>query len=232
MYHIGQFRRPQLNSYSIPLSLELDRQQLKNTMGGGISFYNPCGNLSGNNIMNNQNCYYLKFGVRQRQDTEQAFYLKLRKTTETEDNEQIVDQFTVGRGSEIIYFEVILSPNSTYDQILWELHRIGYDYSLNNIDGTQGRIIEIAEDYVYTQLIDVLPFLKSSYPDLSYLTKIGIQGPPSLLMCINGEQIRIGKTGIYEINHDSIHITSISFVPKISELSSDGLDYFIMDFEY
>ena len=85
MYHIGQFRRPQLNSYSIPLSLELDRQQLKNTMGGGISFYNPCGNLSGDNIINSQNYYYLRFGVQRRSDTEQIFYLKLRNLSETED---------------------------------------------------------------------------------------------------------------------------------------------------
>ena len=91
--------------------------------------------------------------------------------------------------------------------------------------------VALEEDYTYTRLTNVLTFLKSSYNDLEYLTKIGIQGPPSLLMCINREQIRIGKTGIYEINN-GINITSISFVPKTSTLSSDGLDYFIMDFEY
>ena len=99
-----------------------------------------------------------------------------------------------------------------------------------NSDGTYGRVMNIV-DYTYTRLIDVLTTLKSSYTGMEYLTKIGIQGPPSLLMCINREQIRIGKTGIYEINN-GINITSISFVPKTSTLSSDGLDYFIMDFEY
>jgi hypothetical protein len=80
----------------------------------------------------------------------------------------------------------------------------------------------------YTQLIDVLNFLKIAYSDLKYLTKIGVQGPPALLMCIDGEQIRVGKSGIYELN-SNINITSISFVPKNT---SNGLDYFIMDFEY
>jgi hypothetical protein len=51
-------------------------------------------------------------------------------------------------------------------------------------------------------------------------------------MCINGEQIRIGKTGIYEINHDDIKITSISFVPKVINSTTNELEYFIMDFEY
>ena len=229
-YQIGQFRRPQLDSYSIPLSMELDRQQTEGATSEDILFYNACGNLSGDNIMNNQNCYYLRFGVKQRSDSEQAFYLKLRNISEAEDNEQLIDEFKVTRGTGTVYFEVILSPNATYNQVLWELQRTALDYRMLNADDTYGRVMDIV-DYTYTRLIDVLTILKSTYTGMEYLTKIGIQGPPSLLMCINREQIRLGKTGIYEINN-GINITSISFVPKTSTLSSDGLDYFIMDFEY
>ena len=229
-YNIGQFRRPQLDSYSTPLSMELSRQQLEGVISGDILFYNACGNLSGVNIMNSQNCYYLRFGVKQRSDSEQIFYLKLKNISETEDNEQLIEEYKVSRGTGTVFFEVILSPNATYNQVLWELQRTALDYRMLNSDGTYGRVMNIV-DYTYTRLIDVLTTLKSSYTGMDYLTKIGIQGPPSLLMCINREQIRIGKTGIYEINN-GINITSISFVPKISTLSSDGLDYFIMDFEY
>jgi len=84
----------------------------------------------------------------------------------------------------------------------------------------------------YTRLINIISTLKQTYSNMTYLTKIGIQGPPSLLMCINGEQIRIGKSGIYEINNDIIKITSISFAPKQATLTSNEVDYFIMDFEY
>ena len=230
MYHIGQFRRPQLDSYSTPLSMELGRQQTERASSGDILFYNTCGNLSGDNVMNSQNCYYLRFGVKQRSDSEQTFYLKIRNVSETEDNEQLIDEFKVTRGIGTVYFEVILSPNATYNQVLWELQRTALDYRMLNADGTYGRVMNVV-DYTYTRLIDVLTTLKSTYTGMEYLTKIGIQGPPSLLMCINREQIRIGKTGIYEINN-GINITSISFVPKTSTLSSDGLDYFIMDFEY
>ena len=226
MYNIGQFRRSQLDSYSIPLNMELSRQQTEGVTSQDILFYNACGD----NIMNNQNCYYLRFGVKQRSDSEQAFYLKIRNISETEDNEQLIDEFKVARGTGIVYFEVILSPNATYNQVLWELQRTALDYRMLNADDTYGRVMNVV-DYTYTRLIDVLTTLKSTYTGMEYLTKIGIQGPPSLLMCINREQIRIGKTGIYEINN-GINITSISFVPKTSTLSSDGLDYFIMDFEY
>ena len=229
-YNIGQFRRPQLDSYSTPLSMELSRQQTEGVTSEDILFYNACGNLSGDNVMNSQNCYYLRFGVKQRSDSEQAFYLKIRNVSETEDNEQLIDEFKVTRGTGTVYFEVILSPNATYNQVLWELQRTALDYRMLNADDTYGRVMNVV-DYTYTRLIDVLTTLKSTYTGMEYLTKIGIQGPPSLLMCINREQIRIGKTGIYEINN-GINITSISFVPKTSTLSSDGLDYFIMDFEY
>ena len=54
-------------------------------------------------------------------------------------------------------------------------------------------------------------------------------------MCINREPIRIGRSGIYELNN-GIDITSISFVPKFvpknNSSGSNVLDYFIMDFEY
>jgi len=79
----------------------------------------------------------------------------------------------------------------------------------------------------FTKLVNVVNVLRSTYPNLGYLSKIGVQGPPSLLMCINREPIRIGNSGIYEINNGIIHITSISFV--VPQYTSD---YFIMDFEY
>lgn len=223
MYRIGQFRRPQLDSYSIPLQVSLSEQTVPDIISRDIFFKDICGNLTGANIMNNKNSYYLRFQVKQKTDSEQRFYLKIRNTTETEDNEQLIEEYKVARGNGITYFEVILSPNATYNQIVWELQRTIIDYQT-----TTPRIMEVIVDS-YTQLIDILPVLKTTYVDMEYLTKIGVQGPPSLLMCINKEQIRIGKNGIYEINNNNINITSISFVPK---QTPNGLDYFIMDFEY
>ena len=178
--------------------------------------------------MNNQNHYYLQFTVQKRQDSEQVFYLKLCNTSQSEDNTQLIEEYKVAKGTGSSKFEVIIVPNSNYDQIIWQLQRIGDDYTIRNTDGTYGRIMNVTVNS-YTQLIDIMPILKLKYTGMRYLTKIGIQGPPSLLMCINGQQIRLGKNGIYEINN-GINITSINFVPK--KLSSNNLEYFIMDFEY
>lgn len=229
-YNIGQFRCPQLNSYFTPLEMDFGYQETTNVTSNDITFYNICGNLSGENIVNNQNCYYLRFGIKQRNDSEQIFYLKLKNTSEIEDNEQLIEEYKVSQGTGTVYFEVIISPNSTYDQILWELQRTAFDYKMINSSGLSGRIINIT-DCTFAKIIDVLTTLKSTYPGLEHLVKVGIQGPPSLLMCINREQIRLGKAGIYEINN-GINVVSMGFIPKSSSESSNGLEYFIMDFEY
>ena len=226
MYQFGQFRSSQTNAYSVSLEMDMGREPTQRSSSQDVVFYNICGNLSGNNIVNNQNSYYLQFEVKERMDSEQKFYLKLRNNTETEDNEQLIEEFTVPAGNGTRYFELTFTPNATYNQILWELQRTALDYQLDN-----GRLMNITIKN-YTRLINIISTLKQIYSNMTYLTKIGIQGPPSLLMCINGEQIRIGKSGIYEINNDVIKITSISFVPKQATLTSNEVDYFIMDFEY
>ena len=58
------------------------------------------------------------------------------------------------------------------------------------------------------------------------LKRIGVQGTPGLLMCINGEQIQIGKSGIFEINIDYI----VSYFGVVIEKDSDKV--FLLDYQY
>ena len=232
MYHIGQFRSTQSNSYAQGLRIESMGFLPTTAMTSNqITFENVCGNLSGTNQLNNQNCYYLRFSVK-KLDSDQTFYLKICNvrtdgTSRIVENEQLIKEYKVGQATsseqEKVYFETIIAPNDTYNLILWELQRTADDYLV----GRRKMSVTVES---YTRLIDMVSTqLKNKYAGLTHLTKIGIQGPPSLLMCINGEQIRIGRTGIYEINN-GMDITSISFVPKTT--SNNTLDYFIMDFEY
>lgn len=96
------------------------------------------------------------------------------------------------------------------------LNRESVDYNRNNQDGTYGRIPQI----------DVINFgkiknLVSNPINHSPLTRIGVQGPVGLLMEINGEPIKIGPTGIYEINN-GYKITSFGVVIKDSSQYPDG----------
>jgi hypothetical protein len=81
MYQFGQFRSSQTDTYSVSLEMEMGREPTQRSSSQDVVFYNICGNLSGNNIVNNQNSYYLQFEVKERMDSEQKFYLKLRNNT-------------------------------------------------------------------------------------------------------------------------------------------------------
>ena len=228
--NVGQFRRNQINSYGQNINVSLSTQETNSSSesisGSDLIFENICINLEENNSLQNGSHYYLKFGV-QKMDTEQRFYLKIRNTNVDADNEQFIKEYIVAAGTGWMYFETIISPNNIYNQILWELQRTVLDYTIMQ-DNVSGRIITIDnENIVLSRLVDVVSsYLRSAYNanNLTYLKKIGVQGPPSLLMCINGEEIRIGKSGIYQLYNESIRITSINFVPNDA--------YFIMDFEY
>lgn len=227
MYRIGQFRKSQIDQYYNVVPITFSQKQVSTTTNGGITFYDICGNLAGNDVVNSNNSYFLRFGVKQRIDSEQKFNLKLVNTAEAEDNEQYLQEYTVPMGNSFSYFEIIFTPNSTYNQIIWELQRTILDYKIQNVNSTKGGRIMNIDFRNFSLLKNVITFLKSQYPNLTSLSKIGVQGPPSMLMCINGEQIRIGNSGIYEINNDAIKITFLGFIPKTAPK-----DYFIVDFEY
>ena len=220
MYQFGQFFRNSDNNYLIleevnvvdfTASLQNDIYQ-----GNQIIFTNKVINLN----FDSRKYYYLNFKIKTL-DSSQTFYLKLQNVSDTRvEKEQFIKTIVVPQDPEEVYisFEVIIAPNSTYNQLIWELQRTREDY-----------IVHEGEDQINGRktFIDVESFgtiINKISPSISPLAKIGIQGPPSLLMCINGEQIRIGKSGIYEISN-SIPITFVGFIPKEN-------DYFIVDYEY
>lgn len=222
MGKIGQFRSSQLSSYSDALTASMNRIETASDNVEGVVFRNLCGQLSGTNIVNSDNCYYLKFWIQQRSDSTQTFSVKLLNSTLSEDNKQTIGKFTTPTGTSTTYYELIFQPNATYDAIIFELQRTAFDYQFTNVDSTSGRIMEGSITNL-EKLVNVVNFLKNKYDGLEYLKKIGIQGPVALMFCLNGEQIRIGKNKIYEI-HNDYKINFIGFVPNEN--------YFIMDFEY
>lgn len=81
MYQFGQFRSSQTNIYSVSLEMDMGIEPTERSSSQDTIFHNICGILSGNNIVNNQNSYYLQFEVKERMDSKQKFSLKLRNNT-------------------------------------------------------------------------------------------------------------------------------------------------------
>lgn len=236
-YNIGQFRRTSnINDYYEDISNDFVIQYFQERLSeltSTVFFENAYYDFSNTgNKMNKQNYYYLNFSVK-KMNSIQNFYLKLKNLTQSDDdfsdnNEQIIAEFTVPQSTiedDWADFEIIIAPNKTYGQLYWDLRRtISNDYlstSDMQVEGAIGRKMTI--------VINQFAIIKNIVKDINKIVKIGVQGPPSLLMCINGEQIRIGKTGIFEINEDNVSISFVGFIPKVK---NDILEYFIMDYEY
>lgn len=223
-FNLGQMRRNQYSSYSTPLKYQLDT--FINNSSNIATFSDPCMNLTGSNIVTPSNSYYLKFDVTQLVDSIQNFVIKLQNKENPTENIQNVRTFTVKQGTEKVIFELIFNPNLTYDQIVFELKRSSEDYSEND---RQMKVNVLAFDKVNNIITD---YLQNKYTNLKSLKKIGIQGPPGLMFTINGEEIKIGKSGIYELYNENINISYLGFIIKDSSFTQNGKDYFIMDFKY
>lgn len=147
--------------------------------------------------------YYIKFSATTSGNTP-SFYLKLTNNDRT--LSQTIEAFG-GNG----IFQTVFSPNTDgYQKILWE-QASGSLNSISNIE--------------LKQLQNIVPENNTNQEEKPYITKLGVQGPSSLLMCINGEKIRIGKNKIYQLDDKNIKIRSLCFYPKQS-------DFFIADYEY
>lgn len=228
-YNIGQLRRNQINSYSTALSYRQDLIRNENSI---IDFYDQCMYLNGANIVSSIYSYYLKFEVTQLPEVIQEFSIKLQSDEVTVDNIQNIRSFVVKQGLGTTTFELIFTPNSNYNQIIFELKRMALDFYTDNGDGTSGRIMNI-KILQFDRVINVISsYLAKNFPGMTSLKKIGIQGPPGLLFCIDGEEIRIGRSGIYELYNEDITISYIGFIIKDSLFTQDGKDFFIMDFKY
>lgn len=231
-FQFGQFRRNQLSSFLTPLSYELTTITSKSTISSAITFVDNILVLSGNNIIKPTESdgvrtknYYIRFKVYKKANP-QTIKIKLVNTNKTSDNIQVLKSIVVegGRESDYSSYEIVISPNNTYNRILFELQRELEDYNTINEDGTYGRICNIYIDRL-DEVYNVINYLNPLI-NKSSLLQIGVQSAPGLLMCINGEEIKIGRSGLYEI----LNGYKISFIGFIVEPGDNK--YFILDYQY
>ena len=235
MYQFGQFLSSQKDWTEYKTDIDMSNLIFDYTItqmeeeyfeGNQIKFANFSMRYNESRVfLQNLHYYYLNFKIKKRNDensNQQVFRLKLQRVeNDIVVKEQFIKLFKVPNAplqededKNYISFEIIISPNSSYNQIIWQMQREYVDYiTKETIDGeTYDGRVAIIQVNTFSQIVNIINSLQINSQDIA-LSKVGIQGPPSLLMCINGEQIRIGKNGIYEINN-SIQITFLGFIPK------------------
>ena len=230
-FNVGQFRRTQATNYTVEIDYTQDK--IINEADIMMDFYDPILYLTADNVIDSLNSYYMSFNVNQIPDRDQKFTIELRNKEPLSEDTQTIRTFEIPKGVGTVPFELIFNPNATYDSIVFLLRRDALDYQQYNEDGTNGRFLQVTVDRFDRILNIVDTELKVLFPKIiNGLKKIGIQGPPGLLFVLNGEEMRVGRSGIYELYYDDITIKYIGFVLKKSLITQDGLDYFLMDFKY
>ena len=234
-FNFGQFRRSQVSNYLTPMDYNII--DLKTVSAASTATFfsnklislpdtNPLISVNENNI---QQSYFLRVKIYKRQDSKQMATIKLNNTSKISDNIQNIRQIEIPMGNETEYttFEIVISPNNNYNEIQFILSREALDYGIYPEEGSDisGRVMKIEVDNL-SLIYNIMDYLRTSIDNKGRLKQIGVQGPTGLLMNINGESIRIGRTGIYEINN-GVTITSIGFI-----IEDGNTDNFILDYQY
>lgn len=227
-FQFGQFRRNQLDSFLTPLKYKLERSKIKSTISTTVTFVDNVISLTDILKPTEQDGiraknYYIRFRVYKKSNP-QTIIVKLMNTNKQTDNTQNLKTIVIKAGRETEYdtYEIVIPPNNNYNQIKFELQRELEDYNKKNVDGTYGRICKI-EVIRLDEIYNVMNYL-TTIINKSALLQIGVQSAPGLLMCINGEEIRVGRSGLYEILN-GYKVTFIGFIVEPNDNKHFMLDY-------
>lgn len=174
-----------------------------------LVFYDEC--LYFENSLTANSVYYFHAKIK-RLLTTQKFYIYLVKYNNTKDTRtQYLKTIEIqpGGSNDWADFEIIFSPLINFDCILFQLQRAEVDYS-----GGTTRYPTIV--YEELSLINNIINTKIGKADTELL-KIGVQSAPGLIMCINQEEIHVGRSGIYELRNGAISIDFFSVVSAAQE---------------
>ena len=164
--------------------------------------------------------YYLKCSFNGFGDgIPQTFTIKLK--TEDGKREQIIKVYELTPNDSTSSIELAFTPKTHFSKIVFELARSQqYDF----MDGAP-RKMTFNKD-VPVILSSVVNILKNETLNLDSIFKLGIQGDAELIVCVNGEPIKLGKSGVFEVYREDFNIYSVGFIIDSKERK------FIMDYCY
>lgn len=125
-------------------------------------------------------------------------------------------------------FELVFKPvEDGFSKIVISMVRDATDYNIQRLDNNGniefGRKVD--KNLVRFGLSKIYNFVDNINKGGS-LSRIGVWSRPGLMMCINGEEIKVGTNGYYEL--DALPVTSIGFIAKDNDYSNN----WTLDYEY
>ena len=194
-----------------------------------MEFYDECIYI-GNATLESGKNYYFHGKIQRKLDDTQIFLVKLRKVVESsqdgivepnqeDSKEQYIKTITIGGGDQdnFVDIEFMFNPLETFNCITFELQRTIIDYK----GGTRYPKIIYEELSLMNNLIGTKMNIESGVKFI----KLGVQSRPGLLMCINNEEIRNSRTGIFEIKNGVMTVSFFCVMNAANETTSDMEEY-------
>lgn len=223
--NIGQLRSPEITDYGGDSLISYS--QSSRAIGNG--YYDTA--LQLNTALDSSKCYCLKLGV-ERLSTKQTINVRLKFRNKEDDVYQTISTLSISTYGGTPTYTIVFQPNANYDQIVLVLDRT--DDDLTTSGGVLGRTVKLLTDktslYALVNVIDRLAADK--YSTMESIKQLGVRGNAGIVMCINGEEIRIGPNSVYELNNGMV-INFLGFAVTNSQTTkSTSAEYFIADFLY
>lgn len=222
-YKIGQIRRQQfsINDFKEDLTAICKKVESENKVVQADIAFTDMGIAINNRSYVRTETYYVRVRIKRRTDSSQSFEIKLQEDSgalleepRVQHIKNIVVYQKVNPKEEYDYFEFIFSPNSQYNKLVFTMSRTVTDF-YTTTGSKHGRVMEFdIEDVRVVKNLLSSSVMTSYYGDVGMFRKIGIQADPGLMFSLNGEEMRIGRSGFYELYDDNIPIVSLGFVIK------------------
>lgn len=232
-YAIGQFRKDMLNTYLNKISfIKQDIQTSSSNVSEDITFKDIAFKID-NGVFDKNKNYYFKLQVK-KTSFNQEFQITLQNINQQNSSSaQKIKNFYIPLKQEqeindIVVINIVFNPIKDFTHLVLRLSRTYEDFLIikqQEQEKIYGRLIEINDEGC--ELFQIQNIL-NSLQNISQFKKIGVQGPSGLLMCINGQEIRVGPSGIYQIKN-GYRINFMGFIITPEELSKN---YFILDYQY
>ncbi len=140
----------------------------------------------------------------------------------------IIPSVEEGAEPKYVEFHFVFKSIRGRDQIVFVLDRDANSTITHSSEKFE--FVEKPEDSSLHEIsLKTIANVRDFETNISNFKQIGVQGYPGLEMCIDGELIKVGQTGIYEVNNGYI----ISFLGFIyNERGNDEGKPFILDYQY
>ena len=221
-YILGQYNQQEIDaggdtSAYMTLISEGEATRLKRAFDDGvvgdsttIAFYDEAVRVS----LIEKTTYYLHAKIKRLTENQKFFIYLVNYDNDIIDNKtQYLKTIEVqgGEESEWTDFEMIFTPLINFNYILFQLQRRVEDYT---IEKRYPRI-------VYEELSQVNNIIPAKINSNASLIKMGVQSHPGLMMCVNGEEIHVGRSGIYEVRNGIVSVNSFSVIQAAQEAEAD-----------